>query len=215
MRSSPLALAFVSALALTACAQTPDLAEAAVNVPDEIRRMHLSVVRGLSDQGKPQAALAFLDDYDLRFPADPEAKAVRGEALLRTGRRAEAERLFQGLYDTGHRPAADFGLGQARAASGDWVAAARHFEDAVRLAPTNVRYLNNCGYALLKVGRFEEAYQTLARATQLDPKDERARNNFVLAAMRSGRTLQAERVLAALESSERESVAAFVARWVP
>jgi DNA-binding SARP family transcriptional activator len=55
----------------------------------------------------------------------------------------------------------------------------------------------------------------LARATQLDPKDDRARNNFVLAAMRSGRAGQAERVLAALDSSERESVAAFVARWVP
>lgn len=217
MRMTPAVLVVAIGLALTGCAgtRTSDSSDPKTAVPDDIRRMHLSVIRGLSDQGKPQAALAFLDDYELRFPKDPEARNLRGEALLRIGRRDEAQAVFQALYDAGIRPAADFGLGQASAAKGEWTVAVMHFEHAVGMAPTNVRYLNNYGYALLKTGRLEEAYQALARATELDPKDDRARNNYVLAATRSGREAQANRVLARLNSEARASVAAFVRRWRP
>lgn len=218
MRMIFLALVVATGLALAGCAgiRNSDSSDhSGTGVPEDIRHMHLSIIRGLSDQGKPQAALAFLDDYELRFPNDPEARNLRGEALLRIGRRDEAESVFQALYDTGVRPAADFGLGQAHAAKGEWRVAAKHFEHAVAMAPTNARYLNNYGYALLKLGRLEEAYNALARATELDPKDDRARNNYVLAAARSGREIQAKRVLAKLKSKERASVAAFVRSWRP
>ena len=212
-----LAIVVGATLFLGACAGGMEIGSpsASQNTSPEMRAMYLSVIRNLAAQGKPEAALAFLDDYDGKYPDDPEAREIRGDALLRVARRDEAAKVFRALDEDGYHAAAKFGLGQVSALASDWAAAAGLFEAAVRLAPTNVRYLNNSGYALLKTGKSAEAYRVLARTVELAPKDETARNNYILAAMRSGHEADAKRALAALGERDREKVVAFVAGWSP
>ena len=212
------ALIMACALAtLTACAASDNakLDAAAAQGSEEVRKIHLSVIRGMLDQGKSQAALAFLDDYKIRFPNDLDASALRGEALLLTGNRDAAEAIFQELLKKDFRPLADFGLGQAYAAKGAWAQATPYYANAVRLDPTNVKYLNNLGYALLKIGDAESAYRYLARATQLDPRDNYVRNNYILAASRSGRVAEVDHALGQFDSEHRKRVTNFIYGWTP
>lgn len=199
----------------TAVHKVVDTQETPSDEADDLRRMHLAMIRGLIDQGKAEAALAFLDDYEMRFPHDLEARAMRGEALLRVGKFAEANALFQDLLKSNYRPQADFGLGEVSASSGDWATATGHFYDAARLAPTNARYLNNYGYALLEVGRAADAYDVLGRAYELTPGDNITRNNYILAAERSGHDVAATKALQTASAADRDDVMNFVRSWTP
>lgn len=207
----------VGSTLLSGCAEfhKADTQDTVSGEADELRQMHLAMIRGLIDQGKDEAALAFLDDYEMRFPNDREARAMRGEALLRVGKLKEAEALFQTMLKSNDRPEADFGLGQVSAGSGDWNTAATHFYDAARLAPTNARYLNNYGYALLEVGRAKDAYDVLSRAYELTPGDNRTRNNYVLAAERSGHDVAVTKALQTASAADRADIMNFVQGWTP
>jgi Flp pilus assembly protein TadD len=217
MRTFVIAMLVSTPLLLGGCSmfRGGDVRDPGPNGSDEMRSMHLSMIRALSDSGKVQAALAFLDDYEIRFPEDREARALRAEALLRVGRREESQVMFRKLLEEDYRPAADFGLGQVHAAYRDWHAASKYFGEAARRAPTNVRYLNNYGYALMKIDDAKAAYNVLARAYQLKPNDERTRNNFILAATHSGHQADANKALGTIDTNDRESVTAFVQGWSP
>jgi Flp pilus assembly protein TadD len=191
----------------------PDFA--AADETAEERRVYLAMVRRLHERGQARAALAFLDEYELRYPRDAEAWTLRGGALLDIGDLAAAEAAFLWLHGEGYRPVADFGRGRVEAARGRWPEAIRHFTAAAELAPSNPRYLNNLGYAQLAVGWFDAAYGALARAVQLDPANVVTRNNFILAAHGSGRAAEVERMIRTLDDGERRKVAAMLDRWNP
>ncbi len=56
----------------------------------------LDRARSLIDSGQPKAALELLDAYDIQFPAGalaPEARVIRVQALLQSGKRANAVEL--------------------------------------------------------------------------------------------------------------------------
>ncbi len=61
--------------------------------------------------------------------------------------------------------------GQAHAKRGDWVQAARSFEQAARRAPQDAVYALNHARALLAQRRYDDAAQEAARAYNLDPRD--------------------------------------------
>lgn len=217
MRRLAIAIFVTGSTLLAGCAmgQKVDLKGTVSGEADELRRMQLAMIRALSDQGKDEAALAFLDDYQMRFPNDPEALALRGEALLRVGKVEEAEAVFQRMFKNNVRPAADYGLGQVCAAHNDWVGAAAHFSDAVRLAPTNARYLNNYGYTLLELGKMSQAYDILGRAYELKPGNNRTRNNYILAAERSGHDSEVTKALQTANATDRADIMNFIRSWTP
>jgi Flp pilus assembly protein TadD len=48
----------------------------------------------------------------------------------------------------------------------------------LKLEPENQRFVNDLGWCLFESGRFAEAEETLARAVEMDPEDELARENL-------------------------------------
>lgn len=64
------------------------------------------------------------------------------------------------------------------------------WESAARGSPDKVRVLNNLGYAYMASGRWDEAAAALARATEIDPNDLRARWNLRAARARDLRVIE-------------------------
>lgn len=178
--------------------------------------LYLSVIQSLHEQGKSQAALAFLDDYNRRYPNDYRAWVMRGEALMAAGRVDEAEQVFLAIENEPVGAAAQLGLGQVSASRGNWNMAVAYLAEATRLAPTSARVLNNYGYALLKLDRTDEARRVLGRAVELAPGNDQVRNNLLLATYRDGDESAAIQAVGALDDAgERQRLMEFVTEWTP
>lgn len=54
---------------------------------------------------------------------------------------------------------------------GRWIEAAKHYATGIRLAPQFVEAVNNYGWCMLKMGRFEDAVSALRSANRLRPDD--------------------------------------------
>ena len=229
MRRSCLLLSLAALLPLGACAGSldafqrggvaPAAASAAAVTPahaaDETppRALYLHLVAGLESEGKSHAALAYLDDYDRLYPGDQQAKLLRAAALLKVGHSDAAAAVYRGLLPTALAAAAHDGLGQVSALHGDWSAARDQFLQAARLAPTEPKFLNNYGYALLKLGAFNTAEFSLRRAAELAPGRAAIRDNLVLCLHLEGKTAAADRLLQAKSADERRSVETEFAQW--
>ncbi len=178
------------------------------------RALYLSSIAGLLDTARPQAALAFLEDYQNRWPDDRRAFTLQGRALLATGEPRPAEEAFRRAIAL--EPTADawVGLGHVAAAGGDWMVAQERFSRALELEPANARALNNYGYALLKLGLPDEAHRWLLRARELDPGNDRVAMNLMVAAWFSGRRETAESIMASLHlPDDRARAAALLTEW--
>src|SRR3546814_2395370 len=89
------------------------------------------VIRKLNADGKSHAALAYLDDYDRRFPDDQSARLLRADCLLGAGLLKQAEGIYLTLAQGADGAAAQAGLGKIAAARGDWAGAVHAYERAV------------------------------------------------------------------------------------
>lgn len=180
------------------------------------RSLYLSSIAGLIDTDRPQAALAFLEDYQNRWPQDPRALTLQGRALLSVGDVSGARQSYENALESAQTAEALIGLGRVAALEQDWVVAQTRFAEALELEPANARALNNYGYALLKLGLAEDAYPWLERASELDPNNVQIAVNVMVAAWFSSRREEAERIIASFElPSERARAASLLNEWSP
>lgn len=143
---------------------------------------------------------------------DPFALAVKGEALMRLGRREEARAAFDQALDAGapdwQRARAHVARGRLAHAEGISTAAWAEFDQAARFDPYSVAALSDAAATLREQGQLEEAAQTLARAKARGASD-------------SLTALMLEQVRADMKSREddaereriRERVASLVERY--
>jgi Flp pilus assembly protein TadD len=83
-------------------------------------------------------------------------------------REDEAARIRQRIGGYRKRnPFRSFGLGNKALAAGDLEKAAKHFQEAVRRVPEEARFHFALGDALYRLGRLEEARESLSRAVEL------------------------------------------------
>ena len=207
-------LAATFGLLLAACAHTggePTIQPGSTAQQD--RGVYLSLVSAIIDGGKPQAALAFLDDYLTRYPDDQRARLLKGDAYFKSGQMDAAGKIYQALLSKGSLPAAELGLGRVKAAQGDWSDAVTYLRLAYQHSPADPKILNDYGYALLKVADVGRAYGLLGRAYELRPNDQIIRNNFVLAAAKAGQEARVEAVLRKLDDADQARLKAFVGEW--
>lgn len=187
------ALALIALLpALSACGlfggDTPrrdpspadQLPQAAALTPENSRDLYLGIVDKLRQGGKSRAALAYLDDYDNRHPGDARAQVLRADAFLDIQDYDRAEGVYRELVNGDQAAAAYDGLGRVAAGRGDWAKARAQFHEAVRREPINVKYLNDLGFAEMRIASYDEALFTLRQATELAPDNAQVRNNLIL-----------------------------------
>jgi tetratricopeptide (TPR) repeat protein len=148
-------------------------------------------VLGLHDKAL-QAASAVPADS----PLARQARFAVALALIELGRLDGAARELTTLH--GERPSAAIANAMGivelrRAGAAGAAAAAQRFEDAVRLAPVNLDYLFNLGYAQARAGSANAALGSLREVVRLDAADADA--HVVMSALLSmaGRAAESQR----------------------
>jgi len=105
-------------------------------------------------------------------PQNGECLYSLGQALLAQGRRDEAYAAFyKATWNFGVRAAAYHALAELDAARGEMEAALGHLKESLRLNLDNLNARNLAVVALRRLGRADEAAQTLAETRKLDPLD--------------------------------------------
>jgi Flp pilus assembly protein TadD len=199
-----------TALAATAPVSSPVLAKAEPAAEEgSTRTLYLALIRQARLDGKPRAALAYLDDFDRRHPGDREAQVLRVNCLLDLGQTdaAEAALVRVSADDPGGEALAV--RGHVLAARARWAEAAQAYAQAQAASPADSFIGNALGYAQLRAGRLAEAVETLKRALDLAPDaahgNALVRNNLALALTATGRTREAAALLARVRNpAERQ-----------
>lgn len=141
------------------------------------------------------ASLAHLDAFDLRWPNDRRALHMRADALRQIGDFDRARAVYRGLLAQAPSARALHGLGLMAAAEKHLPEAADNLRQASRLAPIDVRILNDLGYVELLIGQRKEARLSLHKAAELEPDNRQVGANLALYYLLEGQNEQAERSL--------------------
>lgn len=216
------ALAFVLAGALGLAAPTTVLAKAKPAAEEvSTRTLYLALIRQARLDGRPRAALAYLDDFDRRHPGEREAHVLRVNCLLDLGQVEAANAALAQVSASGDSGEVLAVRGHVLAAQARWPEAAQAYARAQQASPADPFIGNALGYAQLRIGRVEEAVETLKRALDLAPSNAeshaRVRNNLALALTAAGHSAEAAALLARVrDGAERQrlqsGLAAEVAR---
>jgi Flp pilus assembly protein TadD len=181
--------------------------QAAALNEENSRDLYLGIVDKLRQGGKSRAALAYLDDYDNRHPGDARSQVLRADSFLDIQDYDRAEAIYRQLVSGDQSAAAYDGLGRVAAGRGDWVKARVQFHEAVRREPINVKYLNDLGFAEMRVASYDEALFTLRQASELAPTNAQVRNNLILCLDVAGQGDQAKSMIARIaDTKERRAV---------
>jgi Flp pilus assembly protein TadD len=166
----------VPATALAAGASSP-----------QTRELYLQLIGQARADGRSRAALAYLDDFDRRFPGDVGARVLRVNSLLDLGKVDQAERAVAALAKVDGNAAVDAVRGHALAARGRWPEAMACYHAAVLASPADAMLRNALGYAQLRSGFGDRAIEQLRGALDLAPGETVIRNNLLLAYAMTGR----------------------------
>jgi Flp pilus assembly protein TadD len=182
----------------------------AQEAPDT-RGLYLQLIHQARADGRPRAALAYLDDFELRYPGDTEARLLRINSLIDLGQIDAAEAVPLPPETAGGDVSAV--RGHLLAARSRWDEAAACYEQASRSSPADPLLRNALGYALLRSGRGDAAIEALRGASDLAPQMAVVRNNLLLALMVGGRRDEAEAALRRSgDGALRQGLAAEAAR---
>lgn len=154
----------------------------------ETRGLYLQLIGQARTDGRPRAALAYLDDFDRRFPGDVGAQLLRVNSLLDLGQVDQAEHILTTLGKISGNAAVDAARGHTLAARGRWREAVGCYQAALVASPADAMIRNALGYAQLRSGFGDMAVEQLRGALDLAPGDVVIRNNLLLAYAVTGRT---------------------------
>lgn len=176
------------------------------------RGLYMALIRQARSDGRPRAAIAYLDDFDRQNPDDREGQLLRVNCLLDLGQVAAARTALGRIPANDRSGAAQAVRGHVLAAEGAWAEASARYAAALKESPADPFIANALGYALLRSGQAGLAAESLRGARDLAPDDDVVRNNLVLALTMSGRLGEAEAVLAQVpDGQERARVRGQVA----
>jgi Flp pilus assembly protein TadD len=145
------------------------------------------------EQGDTEGALEVADRALGRDPGDVDAHLVRGIALRRRGRTAEAVKEYEWVRE--RRPsyaAVHYDLAIALDHLGQSDRALAAYERAVELDPANASAFSNLARLLARRGAADRALAAARRALDLAPDFAGARVNLAMAYLAAGETAPAE-----------------------
>ncbi|WP_460989689.1 tetratricopeptide repeat protein [Sphingobium sp. TomTYG45] len=184
---------------------------AAADTSGSTRSLYLQLIHQARADGRPRAAIAYLDDFDRRYPGDRDARILRVNSLLDLGDLDAAEAAA--LPDGGGSAV----RGHLLAARGRWAEAIAPYSLAVQASPADPMLRNALGFAQLRAGLAAEAAESLRGALDLSPGTPVIRNNLLLALKAAGQNAEAEALLSTIRDEPqrdalRRQIAAQAAR---
>jgi Flp pilus assembly protein TadD len=159
------------------------------------RGLYMALIRQARTDGRPRAAIAYLDDFDRRHPDDREGQLLRVNCLLDLDQVAAARSALGRIPASDRSGPAQAVRGHVLAAEGKWAQAAMQYAAALQASPADAFIGNALGYAQLRSGEPGLAVETLRGARDLAPDDTVVRNNLILALTMTGRLGEAEAML--------------------
>lgn len=192
-------LALMAILSLVSPPIVPGFAadRAVAETQMQTRGLYLQLIHQARADGRPRAAIAYLDDFDRQFPGDLDARILRANALLDLGQIDGAVAVLATIPARSQDSASLNAVrGHVLAARGQWAAAIPCYEAAVRMGPTEPLLRNALGYALLRSGIADRAIEQLRNGVDLAPTDDVIRNNLLLAFVMAGRGADADAMIA-------------------
>jgi tetratricopeptide (TPR) repeat protein len=132
------------------------------------------IAQGLAKQGKVDEALTLLQNINVRSPQDKSLLAqLKGQLLREVGRyQAAYEALASALAAQPEQPDLLYDVALMAEKAGKLAEMETHLQDLIRLQPKNAQAYNALGYSLADRNlRLEEAYNLIAKAVSLAPRD--------------------------------------------
>lgn len=157
--------------------------------------VHMDLIRKMQSQGAWFASLAHIEAHRQEHGDNPALRLAEADALRQTGQAERARRLYAQLLKTPYQAAAHNGLGLLDATEGHLQKGIVQLRRASALAPLNVDYLNDLGYALMLAGQHAEARFPLAQAIELSPGDKRIISNVALWHLVDGKEASATAII--------------------
>ncbi|MDB5685514.1 MAG: Tetratricopeptide 4 [Rhizorhabdus sp.] len=212
IRHFKLLMVAISILAMPASA-----AERVADTQGQTRGLYLQLIQQARADGRPRAAIAYLDDFERKYPGDLDASILRANAMLDLGQIDEAAAVLATLTKSQNSVGLSAVRGHVLAARGQWAEAIPFYQAAAAAGPTDPMLRNALGYALLRGGYVDRAIEQLRNAADLAPDDNVIRNNLILACTMAGRRADADAIIARAgdrqsQADLRRQVAAEVAR---
>lgn|GEM_PF-1317717 len=116
-----------------------------------------------------------------------ELQLAVARQLETQGKLPEALQAYRSVAETFRLPAAYHRLAVVHDKTGDFEAAARTYEQALQLDPSNAELLCDVGYSYMLQQRWQEGEAFLRRAVTVAPQLARAHNNLGMLLARTGR----------------------------
>lgn len=168
------------------------LLAAAAPQPEATRSFYLQLIHQARADGRPRAAIAYLDDFDRRYPGDSDARLLRVNSLIDLGDIPAAQAAATTLSPSAGASTAQ---GHLMAARNRWSEAIPFYRSALEANPTDPLLRNALGYAQLRARDTSEAVETLRAAADLAPDEPVIRNNLLLALSLAGRRAELDAAL--------------------
>lgn len=155
--------------------------------PEQEARVYADLIERLIENGQYYAALAHVEEHRVSAGGrDARLDLFEARALYGLGYDGQARAIFLRMLNGPMAGHAHHGLGLIRARGDELDKALPHFVQAVRLRPTDIAMRNDLGFALMKMGRLQDAHLQLATALELAPENTRALHNLMLLMFLSG-----------------------------
>jgi tetratricopeptide (TPR) repeat protein len=150
------------------------LTQALAGTPGDADLRRMLALAHLNAESYAEAAELLADDPERA--ANPSLQYAYGMALVRSGRAAAAQPIFDELVARhGQWPELHVLLGQAHAQQGDYPAAISALEQALRLAPGVAEASSTLGGIYMRQGKLAQAEEALRAEIASHPDDLRAR----------------------------------------
>jgi tetratricopeptide (TPR) repeat protein len=148
---------------------------------------------------------------DYTRPGNAEAYYNLGLALRRQGKLDEAyDAFYRATWDSAFHSPAYYQLAELSCRKKDYASALEQISRSLATNALNTKALNVKAAILRKLGKTEEAEQTVSQVIAADPLDFLAANELYLAQLASGTKSRAEKSLADLELKMRGNVQSYL-----
>lgn len=181
----------------------------AIQMSKDVQRQRPTEAIGYLMEGDSHAAAKKFDDAITAYRAGLDRTgdsllAIRAHTVLLEKKGAQEAAQFSAAWlkrKTSGDPQFSFYLGSQSLKTGDYAAAQKHFEDVVRLEPSNARAINNVAWILATTGK-AGAIELAEKAVALEPKNAAMLETLALAQEKQGQMAKA------LETAQRASALA-------
>jgi Flp pilus assembly protein TadD len=157
--------------------------------------MYLALIDKMQSEGMYYASLAHIDAYEKRYGRSQDSSLRRADALRQTDQLEASRTAYESLLKTPLAARGYRGLGLLSGQAGHFDEAAKQFERASELEPTDASILSDLGYARMRAGAVEAARVPLMKASELARNNPKIQKNLVLFLFASGQTDAARRIM--------------------